>query len=104
MICASLLMLSPRYSSQPFRSQHSLWTIRGQQRIRINGSALPPVLFRPESKNSEVQVRSVGRCVAGAPYIAQDVAFSQQRPFFEALGITVQVGVIVAPCLRIVEL
>src|SRR5579885_1903337 len=74
-----------------------------QQRIGINRLAFPPLLFRPQSEDCQVQVRRIRTGIAGSPYIPDHLAMADALALAEPGGVTLQVGIVVAILAAFVE-
>src|SRR5690606_24022866 len=75
-----------------------------QQRIRIDRGALPPTLLGAELEDREVQVRGVVAGIAGAPYVADDVAARDRLALREPGSVGVEMGVVIGVLAARVEL
>jgi hypothetical protein len=67
-----------------------------QYRIGVDGRPLPPVLFGSEPENPKMQVRRLGRRIAGGSHIPNYVSTIHGHSFLQPLGVVVQVSVVIA--------
>src|SRR5690349_12227564 len=75
-----------------------------QNGIRVDRGALPPVLVRTQPEDGEVQMGRGGRGVAGAADVADHLSLPQHGAGDDALGVTIEMRVIVTPGAGRVEL
>src|SRR5436190_17481905 len=75
-----------------------------EDRIGIEGDSLPPLLFRAEPEDGEMQVRRVLWRVARGADIADDVAALYRRSRPDSFRITVEVSVVIGEALVGIEL
>ena len=61
-----------------------------EQRVGIDGDALPPFLVRAQDEDGEVQVWAVGTGIAGAADIADDIAAPKLLAFRQ--GRRIEIG------------
>ena len=66
-----------------------------QKRIGVDRLALPPVLFRTEFEDREVQVRRIRIGVAGCPDVPDQSPFFTSMPSRQTFGITIEMRVVV---------
>src|SRR5579872_299387 len=70
----------------------------------MDRGALPPMLFGAEFEDREMEMRRLGRGVAGGSYVADHFARSHGHAFVESCGVAIEVGVVVAKVALGVEL
>src|SRR5262247_1685061 len=63
--------------------------------VRVDWLTLPPLAFRRQAEDGEMQVRRLGRRVARAPDVSDQVPSRNVLSFVQPIGVSVEMGVVV---------
>ena len=75
-----------------------------QRRVGVDRSALPPAFFRSESEYGEMQMGGVRRGVSTGADVAEQIATAQRHAFAQAVGVALEMGVVVGVSAGRIEL